>query len=255
MKARATNLLLYPNFDTRVTLACVSDITNETLVSGNRFPKYIHKETKKTKRNTNKSKTATPCVKIRVQLNESKSNLLLYPNFDTRVTLACVSDTTNETLISGNKFPKYMNKETKKAKRTRASSICCTLFPRSRSNTRGNKGRVSASRHVRGRRGTFVTYHLQEDGYPYPMITDISPNEPPGFNLSPQARSEPPGFNLSPQAQSKPPGFNLSPQAQSKPPGFNLSTQTQSKPPGFNLSPQEASIGAARLQTELPGSI
>ena len=52
MKARATNLLMYTNFDTRVTLACVSDITNETLVSGNRFPKYIHKETKKTKRNT-----------------------------------------------------------------------------------------------------------------------------------------------------------------------------------------------------------
>ena len=49
--------------------------------------------------------------------------------------------------------------------------------------------------------------------------------------------------------------LNLSPQAQSKPPGFNLNTQTQSKPPGFNLSPQEASIGAARLQTELPGSI
>ena len=52
MKARATNLLLYPNFDRHVTLACVSDITNETLISGNRFPKYIHKETKKAKRNT-----------------------------------------------------------------------------------------------------------------------------------------------------------------------------------------------------------
>ena len=74
MKARATKLLLYPKFDTYVTLACVSDITNETLVRGNRFPKYIHKETKKAKRNTNKSKTATPCVEIRVQLNESKSN-------------------------------------------------------------------------------------------------------------------------------------------------------------------------------------
>ena len=47
MKARATNLLLYQNFDTLVTLACVSDITNETLVSGNKFPKYINKETKK----------------------------------------------------------------------------------------------------------------------------------------------------------------------------------------------------------------
>ena len=137
MKARATNLFLYPNFDTRVTIACVSDITNETLVSGNSFPKYIHKETKKAKRNTNKSKTATPCVKIRVQLNESKSNLLLYPNFDTRVTLACVSDTTNETLVSGNKFPKYINKETSKAKRNTCvkirlqqkeakATVCCT---------------------------------------------------------------------------------------------------------------------------------
>ena len=71
----------------------------------------------------NKSKTATPCVKIRVQLNESKSNLLPYPNFDTRVTLACVSDTTNETLVSGNKFPKYTNKETKKAKRNTCVKI------------------------------------------------------------------------------------------------------------------------------------
>ena len=64
----------------------------------------------------NKSKTATPCVKIRVQLNEGKSNLLLYPNFDTRVTLAGVSDITNETLVSGDKFPKYRNKGTKNSK-------------------------------------------------------------------------------------------------------------------------------------------
>ena len=85
----------------------------------------------------NKSKTATPCVKIRVQLNEGKTNLLLYPNFDTRVTLAGVSDITNETLVSGNKFPKYIHKETEKKKRNTCvknrvqqkeakATVCCT---------------------------------------------------------------------------------------------------------------------------------
>ena len=93
----------------------------------NYFPKYNYLEIQKQDRNTVCQNLGTA---------KQQNNLSLCLNFDTCVTLALVSDTTNETKASGNNFPKYSSKETKAKRNTcvknrvrhkeAKATLCCT---------------------------------------------------------------------------------------------------------------------------------
>ena len=93
----------------------------------NYFPKYNYLESQKQDRNTVGQILGTA---------KQKNNLSLCFNFDTCVTLALVSDTTNETKASGNNFPKCSSKETKAKRNTcvknrvrhkeAKATLCCT---------------------------------------------------------------------------------------------------------------------------------